>query len=310
MPSRIARTIVHYAAHDPRHAAGGVEAFARGLALCFEDVVFMTPGTRDEARVRRERLLVVCDNHHVLDWAPDVPVIGFQHGVAAHKALVTHSLTDVALALRQRRAARRPRTLWVACARWIAEAFQRLHGNGASHIVYHPVDLLRFDGRLQNTGSRLVLHDARSPHKGSRLFPRLGRAFPELRFEPLACRSEQVPDRLRQARAFFHLSRYEGNSLVCNEAMAMNLPCLFTRVGLFRDHGQDFDACIVAPRRVFGPPSRLIRTVADFLESLERRTYRPRTFCEEQASAEPARAAWRRIVADFHETFGWSTERG
>jgi hypothetical protein len=305
MASRIARTIVHYSARDPRQATGGVEAFARGLALCFEDVVFMTPETRDEARVRRDELLVVCDNHHVLHWEPDIPVIGFQHGVAAIKALATRSLTDVGLALRQRRAARRPRTLWVACARWIAEAFQRLHGNGASHVVYHPIDLSRFDARLENAASRLVLHDARAPHKGSRLFPRLARAFPRLRFEALACRSEEVPDRLRVARAFVHLSRYEGNSLVCNEAMAMNLPCLFTRVGLFRDRGQDFDARIVTSRDVFGGSRRLLETVGSFLESLDETVYRPRGFCERHASAEPARAAWRRTIADFHASFAW-----
>ena len=59
----------------------------------------------------------------------------------------------------------------------------------------------------------------------------LARAFPAWRFEPLACAPSEVADRMRKAAAFLHLSRYEGNSMVCAEAMAMNLPCLFTAWG-------------------------------------------------------------------------------
>jgi hypothetical protein len=305
MTQRIARTVVHYADRDPTHATGGVESFARGLELCFEQVVFMTPATRDEERVRRERLPVICDNQRVLDWPPDVPVVGFQHGVAALKVLSTRSLGDARLALRQRRAAKRARTLWVACAQWIARAFNRLHGSGASHVIYHPIDLARFDGRLDNAGSRLVLHDGRSPHKGSRLYPVLARAFPDLQIEPLACDPRDVPDRLRRARAFLHLSRYEGNSLVCAEAMAMNLPCLFTRVGLFKDDDQRVDAQVVEVRDVFGRRSRLVDTVRGFLDEIDRRSYRPRPWCERAASPDAAAASWRRVLDEVRATWGW-----
>ena len=67
-----------------------------------------------------------------------------------------------------------------------------------------------------------------------------------------------MPDRFRQGAAFLHLSRYEGNSIVCNEAMAMDLPCLFTRVGLMRD-GADLDVapcCRVPPAPASGARPR------------------------------------------------------
>jgi hypothetical protein len=82
MPDPLDRTVVHYALNDARAVKGGVETFGRMLAKIFREVVYMTPGTRDEARVRAERLAVVCDNQHVLEWPADIPVIGFQHGVA------------------------------------------------------------------------------------------------------------------------------------------------------------------------------------------------------------------------------------
>jgi len=56
---------------------------------------------------------------------------------------------------------------------------------------------------------------------------------------------------MRKARAFIHLSSYEGNSIVCNEAMAMNLPCMFTDVGLMRDSGRPQDVRVSPPNVLF-----------------------------------------------------------
>ena len=162
---RIARTIVHYGLNDPTTTTGGVETFARNLAMRFEEVLFMTPRTIDVDLVKSRRLAVICDNHHVLDWPAEVPLIGFQHGVAFRKMLAIPSIETTKMALRQCRAASRPRTLWVACARWMSRCFETLHDNPASQVVYHAVDLDRFDGQLDNEGSRLVLHDGRFPHK-------------------------------------------------------------------------------------------------------------------------------------------------
>jgi glycosyltransferase involved in cell wall biosynthesis len=299
MPTRIPRRVVHYSRFDPETTQGGVESFARNLRLSFEHVEFMTPKTRDEARVRRERLPVICDNHMVLDWSPEVPLIGFRHGMAWRKAQVTRSLHDLSLAAHQVRAARRRNVTWVSCAQWIDRAFAPLAGGPGAGVVYHPVDLERFDGRLENEGSRLVLHDARSEHKGRQLFQHLAQALPKYRFEALACPSSDVPERMRKAAAFMHLSRYEGNSIVCNEAMAMNLPCLFTRVGLMLDPNQHFDVQLIEPDVAFRQPAALTQAARDLLASLPGRSYGPRAWVTEHASLQATGAAWAHCLAEF-----------
>ena len=295
--------VVHYSKEDPRTTTGGVQTFARSLELTFERVSYMTPQDRDEARVRAEGLPVICDNQTALDWPAAIPVIGFQHGVGAVKFSVTHSFNHWRLRRRQARAARRPNVLWVACAQWIAETFERLHGSGAAHVVYHPVDVERFDGRLENVGSRLVLHDARLEHKGRDLIPVLQQAFPDWRFEGLDCAPAEVPDRMRKAAAFVHLSRYEGNSIVCNEAMAMDLPCLFTRVGLMQDADRPQDVWLIEPEQAYGDPSALTAETGRFLDSLQTRTYHPRAWSLTHATRTQALAAWARVMDDFHTRF-------
>ncbi len=303
MAELIERTVVHYALNDPRSVRGGVETFAKNLGLVFREVLFMTPKTRDLDLVRARRLPVICDNQWVLDWPKEIPVIGFQHGVVRKKLWALGKRELVGLALRQARAAKRKNTLWIACARWISETFARLHWNRAEHVIYHPVDLARFDGRLDGAGSRLVLHDGRTPHKGSLVYPRLARAFPEFRFEPLDCPPEQVPERMRKACAFVHLSSYEGNSIVCNEAMAMNLPCLFTEVGLVLD-GEPLDVERVPRGWVYGPfagfhAARLRERVGSFLRSLGERRYEPRRWVESNASLGATQARWAEAMASF-----------
>jgi glycosyltransferase involved in cell wall biosynthesis len=305
MTERIPRKVVHYGLFDASKSKGGVETHGRNLALAFQEVLFMSRDSRDQELVRRERLPVICDNQMVLDWPNDVPVIGMQHGVALYKSVWVPSLTNAKMALDQARAAKRPNTFWVAAAEWVRAAFTRLHGARARHVVFHGIDLERFDGRLENAGSRVLLHDARSTHKGSRLYPQLAKAFPEWRFELLGAGGEPVPDHMRRARAFLHLSRYEGNSLVCCEAMAMNLPCLFTRVGLMLDGPEQFDVSVVRRRDVFGSRRRLLGSVGEFLAGLETRRYAPRPWVQEHASFEANRAAWQAVVDDFDATARW-----
>jgi hypothetical protein len=293
------RTVVHFGKHDPRTRAGGVEAFARNLGLVFREVQFMTPSNADFARVQRERLALICDNQFLRYVPRELPAIGFQHGVAADKMRVTKVFGDVRMAWAQRGVAGRPRTVWVACAEWISRRFAALHGNGASHVIYHMVDLERFDGRLDNAGSRLVLHDARSEAKGKSAVATLAAALREYRFEPLACAPSEVPDRMRKARAFVHLSRYEGNSIVCNEAMASNLPCLFTRVGLLRDETGPRDVMVIEPEVAWRDDAQLVRVARDFLASTETRNYQPRAWILENASLAIARERWARALADL-----------
>jgi glycosyltransferase involved in cell wall biosynthesis len=303
--ARIDRRVVHYGLNDPRTTAGGVETFARNLGLVFEDVRFMTPDTLDVALVKRERLPVICDNHHVLDWPDDVPLIGFRHGMAARKMFSIPRDGNVRMAWRQRKAAGRGRTLWVACARWIASAFHKLHRSPTKHVIYHSVDLERFDGVLDNGGSTLVLHDGRSEHKGSALYPVLSAALPKWSFEPLDCKPHEVPDRMRRARAFVHLSRYEGNSIVCNEAMAMNLPCLFTEVGLMLDEDPGIDVEVVPVKTAFRAGAALIDTVGAFLDALDDKPREPRRWVVENCSLAQNVARWRAVVDDFDAMGGW-----
>ncbi len=301
MLDRIPRRVVHYSAHDPRTALGGVESFGRNLRLIFEDVVFMTPRARDEGLVRREHLPVICDNQLVLDWPSDMRVIGFQHGVAWRKARATKKLGDLRLAVRQARAAQRQNVVWAACAAWISRTFQDLHGTVSEAIIYHPVDLQRFDGRLENQGSRLVLHDARTDHKGRQQLAELARALPDFNFEALGCAPADVAGRMRHALAFVHLSRYEGNSIVCNEAMAMDLPCLFTKVGLMLDTEHRFAVEQVDPLFAAQGGAPLAAQTRRFLRAAREGAFHPRRWVAAHAGPEHAKAGWASVLRKFDE---------
>jgi hypothetical protein len=296
--------VAHYGRFDPRVRTGGVETFARNLQIVFEEVEFLTPENQELERMIAEKVPVICDNQMVSDWPETFPVIGFQHGVAAVKSSLTKTWTDRRLAKAQAKAAARLNTYWVACARWIGRTFGELHGNAADKVVYHQVDIEKFDGKLSNEGSRLVLHDGRSEHKGKKLFAHLEKRLPEWRFETLNCKPSEVADRMRQGAAFLHLSRYEGNSIVCNEAMAMNLPCLFTKVGLMND-GEPLDVSIVESEAVYGKKDQLVETVSQFLDGLSERHYNPRDWTMQNATPEAHVNAWREVMVEFGERFGF-----
>ncbi len=297
--SKVAARVVHYGANDPETFRGGVESFARNLRLIFDEVSFMYDGHLDVDKVRREKLMVVCDNHWVTDWPDDIPVIGFQHGGAAVKVRHTKNWPGKRMAKRQAKAAKRKNTIWVACAEWIARTFDELQGNGAKHVIYHQVDLDRFDGERRDTDPKLVLHDARGAHKGEAEVAALARRFPDWKLEPLACEPSDVPDRMRKAAAFLHLSKYEGNSIVVNEALAMNLPCFVTKVGLMNDVGRPQDVHIIDPDKGFKDPDYLDREFATFLRSLSTRTYEPRTWTLANAHIDVAREKWRAVVEQW-----------
>jgi hypothetical protein len=303
--SKLPISIVHYGRYDPRTRIGGVETFARNLDRVFQSVEFMTPENLNVERVRKDHILVICDNQFVTDWPDSIPVIGFQHGVAAVKCKITKKRSDRARAARQAKAAERPNTLWVACAHWISNTFAHLHGNGASHVVYHQVDLERFDGERGDVDQSLILHDARSVHKGKKLVAYLQKQFPAWRFEPLDCKPAEVPERMRGAKAFLHLSRYEGNSIVCNEAMAMNLPCMFTTVGLMKDADGPDDVFRVDPDLAFGDAGALVAAFDGFTRTLETRTYTPRMWVMEHASPVVHLDAWRGVTESFAAMSGW-----
>ncbi|MBK8237452.1 MAG: glycosyltransferase [Deltaproteobacteria bacterium] len=305
--------VVHYGRRDPSRGAGGVEAFARRLALVFDEVEFAWPGHPQLGALARDRAIIICDNDTALDWPRELPLVAFQHGVAWQKAWLTHTLTDARMAARQLLAARRRHTVWAACAHWIAGAFGRLHPQAPQHVIFHFVEPERFDGRLDNAGSNLVLHDARSEHKGKRLVEQLQQALPQWRFESLACAPEQVADRMRKAAAFLHLSRYEGNSIVCNEAMAMDLPCIFTDVGLARDakRGQvELDVALLDAKRCFESTAYLVEQVGQQLATLGRVRRSPRRFMLEHATPAAARERWRAVIEDLARLRGAPIDLG
>src|SRR5690606_37978373 len=136
-------------------------------------------------------------------------------------------------------------------------------------------------------------------HKGEHLVAYLASQFPDFRFEGLECAPEDVPARLRSGHAFIHLSRYEGNSIVCNEAMSMNLPCLFTRVGLMRDADLALDVWSLDAARAFRDRSYLKGEAGAFLRSLSTRNYAPRAWITENATPEEARRRWQGVLADW-----------
>ncbi len=297
--ARLPFRVVHYGKNDPETHVGGVETFARNLRLIFDEVSFMWPKRRDFEWVRRERVPVICDNHWVLDLPKGLPAIAFQHGVADVKRHATGRWADWRVAMRQGKAAKRANTLWVACAEWISSGFASRYGNRANHVIYHQVDLQRFDGRRDAVDPKLVLHDARTEGKGSTQVKYLAEHLTEWRFEPLACKPHEVPARMSKAAAFVHLSRYEGNSIVCNEAMAQDLPCLFTRVGLMQDANGPTEVAVVDPAVAFGDPAGLLAEAQRFLSSLATREYHPRRWVQQNASRERNVEAWRAVMNDF-----------
>ena len=305
---KIPLTICHYSAQDPFIYTGGVEAFARNLSRVFETVIYLTPNdTESLPHILQKGTPIVCDNHHCLTIPEEYPVIAFQHGVANTKFSVTKKSFDRDLAILQQRAAYRKNTLWVACARWISDTFEASHGNKAYEVIYHPIDTERFRPIPERKEDNLILHDARTNHKGAQEVEFLSRHFPQYRFEGLNCMPEYVPERFQQAAAFLHLSKYEGNSIVCNEAMAMDLPCFFNQVGLFRDDS-NFDVYLRRDHVKLFWKKSLKKDFQDFSETILERKYNPRLWILEHATYEIARNKWQRVLDYFVETYRYASK--
>ena len=311
---KIPLSVIYYNDKDPLTTTGGVQTFAKGLRLIFHNVEYMIPKNLDLKYILRKQIPVICTNEMVSDIPDDIPVVGFQHGVGAIKYSVTRSSGHKKLKKSQEKSSKRPNTIWIACADWIASKFEELYGNQTKYVIYHHIDTDLFDGKLDNDNSRLILHDARTKHKGSNLIPIIEKAFPDWQFEPLNCRPDSVPDRMRKAKAFIHLSRYEGNSIVCNEAMAMNLPCMFTMVGLMQDENRPREIYLIenekAYKTYFGITTvnrdELINQTGLFIESLSNKNYNPREWVLKNAVASISHKKWEQTMIDFQSLSGWN----
>mgnify|MGYP001199214424 FL=1 len=306
--------VIYYNDKNPLTTTGGVQTFAKGLRSIFDSVEYMTPKNLDLQYILREKIPVICTNEMVSDIPDYIPVIGFQHGVGAIKYSATKSSGHKRLKKSQMEASKRPNTIWIACADWIASKFKELYGNQTKHVIYHQIDTETFDGKLENDNSRLILHDARTKHKGSTLLPIIEEAFPDWNFESLNCQPENVPERMRKAKAFIHLSRYEGNSIVCNEAMAMNLPCMFTNVGLMQDKNRPREIYLLETEKVYKSyfgitivnKTELINQTGLFINSLDNKDYNPRKWILENAVASVSNKKWEQTMIDFQQLSGWS----
>jgi hypothetical protein len=105
---------------------------------------------------------------------------------------------------------------------------------------------------------------------------------------------------MKGAKAFIHLSSYEGNSYVCNEALAANLPCFVTKVGLFRDV-TSLDAYIIDLKGRALKRRHVVNEFRRFLASLSQERYAPRLWVKEHATREVAMQKWRNVMEMYRK---------
>ena len=89
----------------------------------------------------------------------------------------------------------------------------------------------------------------------------------------------------------------------------MNLPCLFTRVGLMNDPDGPTVVVLMDVDTAYGRREQLVERMATFLASLDERDWSPRDWVIAHASPERSVEGWRRVMADFEEMSGWRLAR-
>ena len=167
----------------------------------------------------------------------DYAVIGVQYTCWAEHGLRCRSKEHLALGRMQSDAAKRGRTLWVACSDWAAYHCRLHAGVRADRIIYGGVDIDTFipseRQRTRSTKRPVVLHHATHVNKGHHLLAglekALGGAF-ELR--ELRCEPHEVPEAMRQADIWLSLSASSGLPTTVLEAMSCGLIVVGTNVGV------------------------------------------------------------------------------
>jgi len=274
----IDREIIHhcrYSVHHPQK--GGVENFGLNLKNIFKKVHFTLPGdiTPDLVRlVQAKNIPIICDYHSVLDWPEEVKTIGFQHGCAQLRGEITGETMLKEIGREQVVASKRRNAVWVADSQWVSDMCEKYYGRSAEYIIYHAVsdDFFRNSRTHQRVPVTKVFHDARLAHKGRDIIPVLQEAFPKISFIQLQCKHSKIIDVLKDCDVFMHLSKYEGNSIMCNEVMALNIPLVTTDVGLFHEDLGVEEIRIVPVGGCFGEnKDRLIEIFGQYVSALNNR---------------------------------------
>ena len=79
----------------------------------------------------------------------------------------------------------------------------------------------------------------------------------------------------------------------------MDLPCLFTRVGLMQDEDGPDQVTILDMERAFTDRAWLRQQFGAFLVGLDQRETHPRQWVLEHAHIDVARASWQRVIDDW-----------
>lgn len=163
--------------------------------------------------------------------------IAVEYTCWAERGLRCRTKEHMALGRQQADAARRGRTLWVACSDWAAHHCRVHMGVRADRIIYGGVDVDRFipseRQRLRAATRPVVLHHCADDNKGKHLLAGLEKAAKgAFEFRELRCSPAEVPEAMRGGDMWLCLSASEGLPTVVQEAQACGLIVVGTNVGV------------------------------------------------------------------------------
>ena len=182
--------------------------------------------------------IVVVTNQDACLIPPEFAVIAVMHGSAAELAERAGPDWAVSMVPLQARAAKRPRTYWVACSDETAHLGNGHMGVMADRVIFGAVDTDAFyptaRQTYKTTGRPVILHSAIDCNKGIEHIGRLeSMLLADYELRRLDTPPATVPDAMRSADMFLCLSVSEGWSLVVAEALATGLVVVSTDVGAY-----------------------------------------------------------------------------
>ena len=179
-----------------------------------------------------------------LDWASNK--ICFFHGL--WKQLhVNLGITSGTEEERQRQAAQRKDVYLVAASNSVASQLECWYqvSKNKIRVISHGIPLDVWRPALSNPKSirPRILHVATDIVKAREIIPVLQRILPDFDFVLVYRRIglPATPELYQRGDIFLHLSRYEGNSYACMEALACGLPSVLTDVGFFAEGFNDWE---------------------------------------------------------------------